>query len=303
MNYDAIASLFLTPAGADIPVPAVPNSPARRLRDAVEAIATIGWWSRSAAESLAALGHDFFDGYVWGRAAALGADVSPSVVVSAFGVFNGALLAPVYMHGRTVSSQEAILTAREFGASKGLREATNAIAVDTIASCADELLSVLSNIEPGPRHLFGALQSLPVPADPHGRLWRAAELIREHRGDSHLGACVAAGLDMAEMNVLTEVWLGYPVGEYSTTRGFDRAKISEAEGALEARGWMSGGMLTSAGRIARNAIEAATDMGQQQLVGTLSGGLDELCEQLEAISNAILTAHAAPGDPRKRAAG
>jgi hypothetical protein len=45
----------------------------------------------------------------------------------------------------------------------------------------------------------------------------AAELVREHRGDGHLAAPVAAGLDVVTMNVLT-VWLGYPPGEYSATR-------------------------------------------------------------------------------------
>jgi hypothetical protein len=28
-----------------------------------DAIATIGWWSREASAAVAALGHDFFDGY------------------------------------------------------------------------------------------------------------------------------------------------------------------------------------------------------------------------------------------------
>ncbi len=42
------------------------------------------------------------------------------------------------------------------------------------------------------RPLFSALRGLPVPDSPHGRLWRAAELVREHRGDGHLAAVVAA---------------------------------------------------------------------------------------------------------------
>lgn len=303
MDYDAVASIFLRPTGAEVAVPVVPESPARRLRDAVEAIATVGWWSRPAVDAFTALGHDFFDGYVWGRAAALGADVSPSVVVSAFGVFNGALLAPVYVHGRSISSQEAILTARERGAAEGLRNATAGISLETFTACADALLPVVSSIEPGPRHLFGALQALPVPADPHARLWRAAELIREHRGDSHLAACVAAGLGMAEMNILTEVWLGYPVGEYSATRGFDAESLSRAATTLGDRGWMADGALTSLGRTARNSIEAATDLGQQGLVAELGDDINALCRQLETISSSILAAHAAPGDPRKRAAG
>ena len=74
MDYDAIATYFLSPTGDPVHLPDVPTTPARRLRDSLEAIATVGWWSREAAAGLTALGHGFFDGYVWGRAAALGAE-------------------------------------------------------------------------------------------------------------------------------------------------------------------------------------------------------------------------------------
>ena len=304
MDYDMIAGIFLTPTGAEPPAVVPSTSPARRLRDAVEPIATIGWWSRAAAEASLALGHDFFDGYVWGRAAALGADVATPVVVSAFGVFNGALLGPVYEHGRSVSLRTDVLESRASGATAGLRHATSGIADDVIAIAGAALLAMISTIEPGPRHLFGALQALPVPDDPYGRLWRAAELVREHRGDTHLAACAAAGLDMAEMNVLTEVWLGYAVGEYSSTRGFDPAALASAAERLTARGWMSAdGAMTSAGRTARDAIESATDLGQARLVEAIGDGLDDLVATLVRIGAAVLDARAAPADPRKRAAG
>ena len=304
MDYDAIAGMFLTPTGTEPPAVVRSTSPARRLRDALEPIATVGWWSRAAADATHALGHDFFDGYVWGRAAALGSDVAPSVVVSAFGVFTAALLGPVYEHGRSVSSHAHVLASRASGATAGLRDATSGIDEDVIAAAGATLLAAVSTLEPGPRHLFGALQALLVPDDPYGRLWRAAELVREHRGDSHLAACVAAGLDMAEMNVLTEVWLGYAVGEYSATRGFDAASLVSAVERLADRGWTSeAGALTSAGQAARDAIEAATDLGQARLVSALGDGLDDLVATLSRISAAVLDARAAPADPRKRAAG
>ena len=304
MDYDAIAGIFLTPTGTELPAVVPSTSPARRLRDALEPIATIGWWSRAAAESAVALGHGFFDGYVWGRAAALGADVAPSVVISAFGVFNGSLLGPVYEHARTISSHEAVLAGRAAGASIGLRDVTDGIGTEVIESAGASLLAAVSTLEPGPRHLFGALQALDVPTDAHGLLWRAAELVREHRGDTHLAACVAAGLDMVEMNVLTEVWLGYGVGEYSGTRGFDANALAASVARLRDRGWMSdGGVLSPAGRTARDAIESATDLGQARLVEAIGDELEGLVVTLLRISAAVLEARAAPADPRKRAAG
>ncbi len=304
MDYQTIADYFLVPKGNEVAVEAPIATPARRLRDALEAIATIGWWSRAASEESVRLGHGFFDGYVWGRAASLGADVVPSVVVSAFGVFSADLLISTYTHGRSVCSADVILAARSAGASRGLREAASDVPVDTIATCADQLLAVVSSLEPGPRHLFGALQAQPVPQDPYGRLWRAAELVREHRGDSHLAACVAAGLDMAEMNVLTEVWLGYGVGEYSSTRGFNPDQLAAACVRLRNRGWLdSANGLTDTGRVARENIEAATDQAQQPLIEGLNTNIASIINAANDITTAILAKHAAPADPRKRAAG
>jgi hypothetical protein len=304
MDYETIAGFFLTPKGTEPSSPPVSATPARRLRDVVEPIATIGWWSRPAADAFTALGHGFFDGYAWGRAASLGADVNPTVVVSAFGVFSPGLLVPVIEQARTISSHDQILTARARGASEGLAAACVAIPVATIDAAGRQLLDAMQSIEPGPRHLFGALQSLPVPDNSHGRLWRAAELFREHRGDSHLAACATFDLDMAEMNVLTERWLQYPVGEYSSTRGFSPNQLEQVCDALRSRGWMDpAGDLTSGGRSARDEIEKRTDDGQAKVIRVLSEQLDDLVRLCQPVSDAILAAHAAPADPRKRAAG
>jgi hypothetical protein len=306
VDYETIANYFLIPNGTEpTSVSGTPSTPARELRDAVEAIATIGWWSRAASDAFTALGHGFFDGYAWGRAASLGPNVNPSVIVSAFGVFSSGLLVPVIKQARTISSAEAILAARATGAAQGLAAATSAMPTDVITQAGDRLLAVLQHVEPGPRHLFGALQSLPVPSDPHGRLWRAAELFREHRGDGHLAACVTFGLDMVEMNVLTERWLGYPVGEYSSTRGFAPEDLARACERFRHRGWMAATSdeLTQAGRVARDEIEALTDASQQQVVDALGDDLPNVVSACETVSAAILSAHAAPADPRKRAAG
>jgi hypothetical protein len=307
MNYDDIAAHFLVPSADAPPTPALPISKARVLRDALEPIATIGWWARAASEEWTSLGHGFFDGYVWGRAAALGADVAPSVVVSAFGVFSPALLVPVYEQGRSTSSRDAVLAAREAGAIRGLTAATNGVEPADIKLVGDRLMSVLGSIEPGPRHLFGALQSVSTSADPYARLWRGAELYREHRGDSHLAACVAADLCMAEMNVLTEVWLGYPVGEYSASRGFVPEQLQAAAERLQSRGWFTlANAMTDAGKAAREAIELNTDVAQQRVVDALSEeeqAWSELVATANRIGAAVLAAQAAPADPRKRAAG
>ncbi len=304
MDYDAIAQHFLVPTGAAPALIEPRRTAARALRDACEAVATIGWWSRPAAVGFLDLGHDFFDGYVWGRAASLGPSVAAPVVVAAFGVFDSALLTAVFEQGRSISTHDAILSARAAGASAGLAAATADVDGALVDAFGDRLLVACDSLDGIGRPLFGALRGLPVPDSAYGRAWRAAELVREHRGDGHNAAVVAAGLDVAEANVLTEVWLGYRLGEYSASRGLGPERLRSAADGLQARGWFDADDgLTVAGRAARDDIEAATDRSQQALIEALADDLAAVIAQGTTLTDAVLRAQAAPADPRKRAAG
>ena len=250
------------------------------MRDACEAVATIGWWSRPAAAGFIGLGHSFFDGYVWGRAAALGPSVSAPVVVAAFGVFDSSMLTAVFEHGRSISSHDAILSARATGASAGLAAATQDVDVALVKAFGDRLLAACESLDCLGRPFFGALRALPIPTDVYARAWRAAEMVREHRGDGHIAALVAAGLEMAEANVLTEVWLGYSLGEYSATRGFPPERLRAAADGLRARGWFDASdALTVAGRAAHDDIEASTDRSQSGLIDSLGDDLPKVIAQ------------------------
>jgi hypothetical protein len=299
VTYDDIAAIFLTPAAVHIDEPDVTSTPARRLRDALEPIATQGWWSRAAGERLTALGLDFFPGYVWGRAAALG--TPPSALVAAtFGVFEPSLIRAVFETGSSTVSRGDILAARAAGACESIAAVAGA---DECAAVADPLLDALADLDPIGRPLFSALRELPVPASASGRLWQAAELVREHRGDGHLATLVSAGLDAAEANVLTERWLGFGFGEYSATRGFGPDAVAGAAARLQERGWMVGDELTDAGRRARVDIEASTDATQAGLVAALGSALDTVVAGAHVISARLIEARSFPADPRKRAAG
>ncbi len=299
MTYDDISAIFLSPLAEPVGEPDVGATPARRLRDAIEPIATQGWWSRAAGERLAALGVDFFPGYVWGRAAALGSPTA-AVVAATFGVFEGDLIASVYEVGSARVGRDEILAARADGA------VASVASVATDAECADvavPLLTALGTLDALGRPLFGGLRSLPLPTSPAGRLWRAAELVREHRGDGHLAVLASAGIDAVDANVLTELWLGFDLGEYSGTRGFGPDAVSGAAARLRARGWMSGSVLTDEGRTARAAIEASTDASQDSLIAECGSALESMIAAAGVISTRLIEARSAPTDPRKRAAG
>lgn len=304
VDYDVIASIFLRQPPEPIAAPEVPGTPARRLRDSLEPIATQGWWSREVYDRYLTLGLAFFDGYVWGRAASLGSPPA-ELVVSAFGVFEPAFLSSVYENGRAAAARDDVLAARQDGATASMRRilGTDPSTVKQLTAVTDQLLRALHRIDATARPLFAGLRALPLPADPHGRLWRAAELVREHRGDGHLGACISAGLDPVEATVLTELWLGYLPGEYLGSRGYGADALDSALAALEQRGWVQDRALSSEGRTVRSAIEAATDLSQHHLISALGEGIDDVIAAADTWSTAIMEAEAFPSDPRKRAAG
>jgi hypothetical protein len=299
VSYDDIAAAYLTPLAEPIPAPEVGVTASRRLRDALEPIATQGWWSRAASDRLVALGLGFFDGYVWGRAASLGTP-APATVVATFGVFEPGLLTAVYEQGVATAARDDVLAARAEGATASLAAF---VSDDEAAAVADPLLAALDGLEGLGRPLFSALRALPLPDTAPGRLWRAAELVREHRGDGHLAAAAVAGFDAASLNVLTELWLGYGFGEYSGTRGFSTERLEAALAWLKERGWVDGPEITGSGIGARLALEDATSAAQAPLIAALRSDLDGLVDRAEAISQRILDAGSFPTDPRKRAGG
>lgn len=225
---------------------------------------------------------------------------STSVVVAAFGMFEPSFLGLAYQRARSLVSRNDMLGARASGAAANLAALLPDANVLPVAS---ELLEAVAPLDGTARPLFSALRELSMPDDPHGRLWRAVELIREHRGDGHLAAGVAAGLGPVSMNVLTESWIGYDPGEYMSTRGYSERQLAATLKDLERRGWVVHGELSAQGLAARRAIENATDRSQDELIDRLGSRIESLIEQLGTLSDRLVAANAAPTDPRKRAAG
>lgn len=116
-------------------------------------------------------------------------------------------------------------------------------------------------------------------------------------------ALVIADVGPVEANVLTEVWCGYAIGEYTETRGFSPEVVTEAVGRLTRRGWLDEGSLTPAGITARLEIEEATDRSQTRLVELLGDECELIIERGSALSVRLVEAGWFPPDPRKRAAG
>jgi hypothetical protein len=237
---------------------------------------------------------------VWGRASALG-EPSAAVVVAAFGVFEPTFLAAAYESGRATASRHDVLAARTEGATTLLHDVLGDD--PDVQTLAELLLTAIGGLSGSGRALFSGLRDTPRPETAHGRLWRGTDLVREHRGDGHLAACIAAGLEPVEMNVLTELWVGYPLRAYSPTRGYPPDAIDAAVARLRRRGWIEGDELSAEGKSARQAIEAATDASQEDLVSALGDRLEWAVDTASALSARLIAGGAFTDDERKRAAG
>jgi len=305
MDYESALETFFAPAppGVVTPEAVATASPARRLRDALEPVAMHGVWSSATNAALAERGLNFLTGYVCGRAAPLG-EVPSAVVAATFGVFEPGLIDQLWNEGRSHIGLTDLIEVRDRATSASLREVLGPVAGEAeVLRVAEALEAVVDGVDVTGRALFAALRAQPRLADPYGRLWRAADLVREHRGDSHLAACVAAGLDPVRMGVLSEIWLGYPVGEYSGTRAWPEQVHAAAVTRLENDGLLADGAITEQGRRLRDGVEAATDAGQHELITAIGPGLAALTEQLDGWSKRCIEANAFPPDLRKRAAG
>ncbi len=311
MDYQAALDVFFVdaPDGTSTPDAVSGGSPARRLRDALEPVAMHAVWSPRTNEALAAHGFNFLTGYVCGRAAPLG-DVPSSVVAATFAVFEPNVIDALWTEGRSKLGLPDLIAVRDRETTASLRDVLAGSADEgEVVAAAESLERVADQIDGTGRVLFSALRSQPRPSDPYGRLWRAADMIREHRGDGHVAACVAAGLDPVRMGVLMEVWLGYPVGEYSGTRAWPEDAMAAGVAQLEADGLLADGAITAEGRRFRDAIEAATDTAQAGVVEALGDELDGLVARLDGWSRLCVearpshptSASAPPADPAPRA--
>ena len=305
MDYAAAVEIFFAPAPDDVATPDVvaAGTPARRLRDAIEPIAMHDVWSASVNAAMSERGLDFFPAYVVGRAAPLG-EVPGAVVAATFGVFEPTVIGGMWDEGRAKLSPQEMVALRDRVTGESLRATIgSAASEDAVVAVAEVLERAIDAVDGTGRPLFSALRAQPRLADPYSRLWRATDAVREHRGDSHIAACVAAGLDPVRMGILSEVWVGFPVGEYSGTRAWSADAAARGLARLESDGLIADGKITPEGTAFRDAVEKATDTAQDDLLAAVGDDLDSVVEQTDAWSQLCVEGDAFPPDIRKRAAG
>lgn len=130
---------------------------------------------------------------------------------------------------------------------------------EAVARAADLLEPYARGLDVVGRPLAAANCALPWPDTPHERLWHAATLLREHRGDGHVSALVCADLDGCEILVL-RAGSDLPRAELQPYRGWSDEDWAAAAARLADRDLLTPeGRATPAGRDLLAAVETATD--------------------------------------------
>lgn len=275
---------------------------AREIRAVTEPLAAGVYFAPEAQEEYRALGLDYFESYFCSRGACLG-QAPWSVIGAAFAAFKPSAVEAAVTSGWSKTTSTAMLAAREHGATAQLERILGGISTPTDVTRATEILfAATDGVDPSGRVLFAGLSVLDRPATPFGAFWRAADLVREHRGDGHVASWIPH-VDSTEITVLTEIAWGIPRRTYVFTRGWDETDVAAAEDRLTARGLLAGDELTDAGRELRHHIETSTDLSTRAVIERIGDDHDELVGLLRPWADAVVASGGYPAPAPNLAVG
>jgi DNA-binding MarR family transcriptional regulator len=265
-----------------------PQAKIHRMYELVEPIATVTL-SEGPNEAFLALGmRNYWDGYFAGRAAPLG--LAPAGVVHAvfYNFADGEVARHIPWVWGKITPQEAIAV-RERASAAALRQVIGELAdAPGLVQVADLATRAALSAPTEGRALYAGLRALDVPEEPVARLWHAATLLREHRGDGHNAALLAHGISGTEAHVLLAISLGMRAEEFGRIHHLPKARLAAVIDGLRARGLVdAAGGFTDAGRATRQRIEALTDELAAPAYDVLNADqLDELIAGLKPIATA-----------------
>jgi hypothetical protein len=221
---------------------------ARQMWHQLEPIHAVFWYAPGVFAEAAALGYDVrtrWPSYFAWRLAPLGA-ASARLAASACYSFSPDMVASHVPAAWRVAAPAQILAARERAVDRMFRAlAGDLIGSPGLAEAADLARDAALAAGTAGRTLAAANADLPWPGEPHLRLWHAINVLREHRGDGHIAALQAAGLDPSEA-LVSFAAIGAAPEEVFASRGWSTQE------------W-SAGQATALGRSGRDEIEWRTD--------------------------------------------
>ncbi|MGV0837899.1 SCO6745 family protein [Mycolicibacterium thermoresistibile] len=232
---------------------------ARRFFDRFEPVHAVTYFAPETRRALDDLGYrGFWMGYFAARSAPLGR-VPAEVVTAVFYNFAPARVAKALPAAWEIAGPDEALRARREAAVAALHR-YGVHHHDGVGTAADLTAKAASSAALDGRPLFAANAALPWPEDPVAKLWHAATLLREHRGDAHVAVLTAAGISGRDSNVLHSAAGRVPKQMIMRGRDYDDEQWGLIQGRLGARGLLDdAGALTDEGRRLKQYIEDTTD--------------------------------------------
>ncbi|MFD3558524.1 hypothetical protein ACFWVU_02485 [Streptomyces sp. NPDC058686] len=234
----------------------------RQMWHLMEPLHAVLYYAPEAFEEAAGLGFrtdERWPSYFAWRAAPLGA-AGPTRVSSAFYSFNPDMVAEHVPAAWGTAAPDAVLAGRLRSVDRAYRtlfgERLDGPEFAEAAALARRAAEAV-NVEGRP--LAAANAELPWPQAPHLVFWQAATVLREHRGDGHLAALLAAGLDPVEA-LVSFAAVGAASTQTFTSRGWSQDQWDAARERLAARGLLDEtGSATEDGKALRADVEERTD--------------------------------------------
>jgi hypothetical protein len=233
---------------------------ARRFWEAIEPIHAVVYFAPEPADAARRVGlRGFWMGYFAGRVAPLGPVPPEAVAAMAYG-FAPAMVARAIPDAWRFADPAAVLRARIAGAAEALCRSLDPAMAASLTKLSDLLWDAVAGCRFEGRPLAAAWSRLSRPDDPVASAWLAATVLREHRGDGHVLAAVAAGLRGIDAT-LTFVATGAITREIiQPSRGWSDDDWEQSLRRLQARGILDrDGRLTKTGGALRRDIEDRTD--------------------------------------------
>jgi hypothetical protein len=268
-------------------------SVARRMFELVEPIGVIPYSADEPNHAMFALGFtNFWDTYFAGRAAPLG--LVPAEVVDA--LFYNFAPGEVARHIPNVwhtTTPEAATAARQLGCTIALRRIL-ADHVDTPAfgRAADLLTKAAISAPLDGRPMYAALRALPEPEDVVARLFHAASLLREHRGDGHIAALMVEGVGGLEAHVLFALDMNMPAEKFGRIHHLPAAQLGAVIDGMRDRGLVADdGWLSERGRAVKQRVESLTDeLAAKPYESLQPAELDQLMDAMAPLATLLLAA-------------
>ena len=160
------------------------------------------------------------------------------------------------------------------------------------ARAAELLIKAATSAPVEGRPMYAALRAGAVPDDVVARLFHAASLLREHRGDGHIVALMVDGVGGLEAHVLFALDMDMPADKFGRIHHLPVVQLASVIDQMRERGLIGDdGWLSEQGRAVKQRVESLTDhLAAKPYESLEPGELDELMDALGPLAELLLAA-------------